>query len=67
MRKQTKATNPSPAIPERLHVALGNLHAVIEVMMVLRDRDQLGTIAEIIADQIARRMSTVERAMKGRR
>lgn len=67
MTKRTHVQNPPATIPPRLATAIGKLHAVVEVMMVLRAQDQLGTIAEIIADQIDGHMFAVRQAMKGRR
>lgn len=67
MPKRTHATNPSPAIPERLKVALAELHSLIEFLGAIADTRSLGDKEAAVVNCLERRWQNVERAMKGRR
>lgn len=67
MPKRTNATNPPPAIPEQLRVALGELHSLIEFLGHIADTRSLGDRETAVVNCLARRWKAVERAMNGRR
>lgn len=66
MPNQNHATNPS-VIPERLKSALGELNVVVDVMVDLGNEKQLGTIEQIMVDNLQLRMGRVNKALTSKR
>lgn len=67
MPKRTQVTNPSPAVPDQLRVALAGLHSLIELLAHIADTRSLGDREVAVVNCLERRWQAVEQAMKGRR